>query len=60
MATHEQVKKWFDKDLDDAGRRKVVEAETAVKDIRGKLVHAKLIEPTATDGEVFDTLKMRH
>jgi hypothetical protein len=64
MATPEQVKKWFKDDLDDAGRAKVVAAEEkgtgAAKSVKGMLLQADLIEPTATDGQVIDTLKMRH
>lgn len=59
MATPAEVKQWFD-DLDKSGKKAVESAEDDTKKVKKMLVDADLIEPSATDGEVYDTLKMRH
>lgn len=63
MPTPAEVKAWFD-GLDDGKKRTVDQADdkgtAAAASVRGMLLQADLIEPAATDGEVLDTLKMRH
>jgi hypothetical protein len=63
MATPERVKEWFD-NLPQAKKDVVDEADdsatAAAASVKGMLLQADLIEPTATDGQIIDTLKMRH
>jgi hypothetical protein len=59
MATPAEVKKWFD-GLDDDEQEVVKSAEDDTKTVKRMLVDADLIGHNATDGEVYDTLKMRH
>jgi hypothetical protein len=63
MATREEVKSWFES-LDPADQAKVNSADqagiAAAASVKGMLVAAGLIDPAATDGQVIETLKMRH
>jgi cell division inhibitor SulA len=63
MARHEDVKKWF-RELSTEDQAIVDDAAdkgtASAKRVRPMLEQAGLIEPTATDGQVLDTLKMRH
>jgi hypothetical protein len=58
-----KVKEWFEglpQDKKDIVDEADVRATAAAASVKGMLLQARLIEPTASDGQIIDTLKMRH